>query len=120
VGTEAANGTLNLWPAYAQVDFDVTDGLHLEAAVRGTIAMLWERGGSATAIAQQEWDEVFTAGIISALKNTGPRGHQGPSSNSGVSQKSELTSSGRSVRGWSDPESLPIGSMLPRRTIADT
>ena len=40
VGTEAANGVLGLWPAYAQVVFDVSDTLHIEVAVRGTIAML--------------------------------------------------------------------------------
>ena len=81
-GTEAANGVINIWPAYAQVTFDVSDNLHVEVAVRGTIANLWERGGSAASIAKVEWDEVFSAdGLISKVRETGPRGRQGPTSN---------------------------------------
>ena len=120
VGTEAANGVLNLWAAYAQEAFDVADGLHMEVAVRGTVAMLWERGGSSTAVAKVEWDEVFSAeGLIAKLRVTGARGRQGPNSNSGVTQKAEGTSTGRRLRGWSDPESHPVNALLPRRTPVD-
>ena len=65
--------------------------------------------------------EVFgDGGIITKLKRTSARARQGPNSNSGVQQKSELTSSGQKVRGWSDPDSLPGGrGYLPRRTIAE-
>lgn len=120
VGTEAANGVLNLWPRFAQVAFDVTDGAHIEVAVRGTIANLWERGGSSAAIAKVEWDEVFSdTGLIGRLRRTGARGRQGPSSNSGVTQSSELTSTGKRTLPWSDRKALPPGSMLPRRMIED-
>ncbi len=119
-GEDAALGVINLWSIYAQEDYDAADSTHVEVAKRGTIAMLWERGGASSAIAKVEWDEVFSAdGLIAKVRRTGARGRQGPSSNSGVSQKSELTSTGRRIRPWSDPASLPIHSVLPRRTIAE-
>ena len=118
VGTEAASGVLGLWPAYAQEAFDVADTLHLEVAVRGTIAMLWERGGSSASIAKVEWDEVFSAeGLMGKLRRTGARGRQGPSTNSGVTQKAEAVN-GRRRRGWSDEASLPV-NYLPRDTLAE-
>lgn len=121
VGENAAQGVIDLWPIYAQEDYDAADAIHVEVGKRATIAMLWERGGSSTNIAKVEWDEVFSPeGLISKVKRTGPRGRQGPSSNSGVRQKSELTSDGQRVRGWSDPESMPTGrNFLPRRTVAE-
>lgn len=116
VGTEAANGTLNLWPAYAQVEFDVSDGLHLEVAVRGTIAMLQERGGTSTDVAKIEWEEVFANdGLMGKVKRTGPRGRQGPSSNSGVTTPAE-TSNGRAVIGWSHRNNFPW--MTPSRRLS--
>jgi hypothetical protein len=121
VGTEAANGVLNLWPAYAQVAFDINDGTHTEAAVLGTIATLWRRGGSSTTIEQVKWDEVFGPdGIIAKIRRTNPRAHGVPSSNSGVSQKAEQTSAGGRYRGWSDRESLPAHYMPRRTTVSDT
>ena len=117
VGTSAAQAVINLWPVYAETEYDETKDLHVEVAEMGVIAVLWRRGGSATTIEQVKWDEVFSPeGLINKIRRTGPRGHEGPSSNSGVTQKSELTSSGRRVRGWSDRESLPP-SFLPRRTV---
>lgn len=118
-GTDAALGVINFWPAFAQVAFDVTDGLHLEVAKQGTIALLWRRGGSSTSIAKVEWDEVFSPeGLISMVRKTDARSHRGPSTNSGVTQKSETTQSGQRVRGWSDRDALPVNYM-PRRTIAE-
>lgn len=117
-GEDAATAVLALWNAYAQVSYDGTNALHLEAAKQGVIAMLWRRGGSATTIQQVTWDEVFGAdGIISRVRRTGPRGHRVASSNSGVSQSTE-TVNGQNVRGWSDRASLPDG-ILPNRQIAE-
>jgi len=119
-GQDAAQAVIDLWPAYAQIAFDATDALHLEVAKRGTIAMLWERGGSSSAIAKVEWDEVFgAAGLVARVRETGPRGRRGPNSNSGVQQKSELTSNGQRVRGWSDTESLPVSYLPSRRTAQE-
>ena len=68
VGEDAALGVLNLWPAYAQEEYDASDSLHVEVGKRATIAMLWERGGSSATIAKVEWDEVFSAdGLISKV-----------------------------------------------------
>ena len=117
VGEDAALGVINLWPIYAQVVYDSTNDLHVEIGKRAAIAMLWERGGSASVAAKQEGDEVFTDSVLNMLKRTGARGRQGPNSNSGVQQKSELTSSGGKVRGWSDRECLP-GNYLPIRRTA--
>ena len=78
VGEDAALGIINLWPIYAQADYDSTSDLHKEIGKRATIAMLWERGGTAAAAAKQEWDEVFTEGVIDKLNRIGARGRQGP------------------------------------------
>jgi len=119
-GQNAAQGVIDLWPAYAQVAFDVDDALHLEVAKRATIAMLWERGGSSSEIAKVEWDEVFSPdGLLARIKRTGARGRQGPSSNSGVQQKAEQTASGGKYRGWSDRESLPVSYLPNRKTAAE-
>jgi len=119
-GESAAQAVITLFPSHAQVVYDSSDALHVEIAKRGTIAMLWERGGSAASIAQIEWDKVFADdGLVGKLKRTGPRGRQGPSTNSGVTQSVE-TVGGRNVQGWSDPGSLPGGrNYLPSRTLAE-
>jgi len=121
-GIDAALGVLNLWPGYAQVDYDGTDGLHLETAKQGVIAMLWRRGGSSTKIEQVKWDTVFSAeGTIARVRRTGPRAHKGPQSNSNIRQASGLTSTGKRKRAWADVESLPRGGqgIMPKDTLAD-
>ena len=105
-GTAAALSVLQLWPAYAQVDYDGTDALHKEVAAFGTIAMLWRRGGAATTIEQVKWDEVFgDGGLIEKVRRTDPRSHRGPSTNSGTITSTE---SGTKY-GWSDRRSMPVG-----------
>ena len=120
VGDQTALDVINLWPAYAQVAYDSTSGLHVEVGKHACIAMLWRRGGSSSTIAEVAWDEVFSSdGMIARVKFTGPRGRRGPSSNSGVTQKAE-TINGRRVRGWSDRESFPVGYLPTRRTADGT
>jgi len=120
-GESAAQEVIDLFPLYGQVDYDASSSQHVAVGRRATIAVLYERGGTASSIAEVEWNEVFgDDGLLTKLKRTSARGRQGPSSNSGVQQKSELTSNGRKVRGWSDPASLPGGRRyMPRRTIAE-
>jgi len=116
VGENAAQGVLNLWPAYAQVAYDGTDGLHVEVAKRGVIAMLQSRGGVSVEIAKIEWDEVFgDNGTISKVRKTGPRGHQGPATNSGVQTVAEDRHG--PVMGWGDRAALPNG-ILPNTRSA--
>ena len=117
-GENAAQGVIDLWPAYAQEVYDEDNALHVEVGKRATIAMLWQRGGSSTSIAKVEWDEVFSSdGLISKVRNTGARGRQGPSTNSGVLTSPE-TVSGRQVMGWSDRGAVPHG-LLPNQRIAN-
>jgi hypothetical protein len=120
-GTSAAQEVLDLFPIYAQQEADLTDGATLAVCRRGVIAVLYERGGTASTIAAVEYGEVFgDEGLVSKLKRTSARARSNPQSNSGVKTKSELSSTGRGVRGWSDPESLPGGrSYMPRRTLVD-
>lgn len=120
-GESAAQEVIDLWPIYAQETFDATDSTHLAVGRRATIAVLWQRGGTATQIAKVEWDEVFgDDGMISKVKRTGPRARAGPTTNSGIQQSSERTTSGERVRGWSDPAALPDGrGFLPGRVIAE-
>lgn len=118
VGENAAQGVIDLWPAYAQVAYTASNALHVEVAKRGVIAMLWSRGGAAATIAKVEWDEVFSPdGLIAKVRQTGPRGHAAPASNSGVAQRSEAVN-GRHVHGWSDRDSLPA-NYLPARRVAE-
>lgn len=109
VGVAAALSAIRLWPAYAQVDFDVADGLHLEVAAKAVIAVLWERGGTSSSIEQVKWEAVFgDGGLIEKVKRTNPRSRPGPSSNSGT-----ITSVESGTRyGWADKASLPPG-ILP-------
>ena len=118
VGQTASQAVINLWPIYAQEAYDGTDSTHVEIAEMGVIAMLWRRGGSSSTIEQVKWDEVFgDGGLIEKSRRTGPRGRQGPNSNSGVSQKAEAQG-GRTINGWSDRASYPP-EFLPRRTLAN-
>lgn len=118
VGEDAAQTVINLWPIYAEEDYDATDATHVEVAKMGVIAVLWRRGGTSADIERVKWDEVFSPeGLIARVRRTGARGRTAPQTNSGVSQKSELQN-GRAVRGWSDDESLPEG-ILPRKTVAE-
>ena len=119
VGEDAAQGVINLWPAYVQADYDSSDNLHVEVAKRGVIALLWQRGGSSTAAAKVEWDEVFTDSMVDKIKRTGPRGRQSPVSNSQVTQSSELRSDGTRPRPWADPASLPLGILPSSRSSVD-
>lgn len=121
VGTEAARQLIGIWPSYAEVTFAIANEAHLMVAIEGTVAILQRRGGTSSATAKRQWDDVFgEGGMLVRLKLTSPRGHLGPSSNSGVTQKAE-TVNGQRVRPWSDPVSLPGGGqfLLPRRVISD-
>jgi len=120
VGTAAAKQTIDLWPAYVQEAFDVSDALHMAVALRGTIAVLFERGGTSATIAKVEWKEVFdNNGLMGKVKRTGPRGRPAPTTNSGVSQKSELLANGQRARPWADWASLPHGIRPQRRSSVD-
>ena len=117
VGEAAAQAVINLWPVYAQIDYDPTNATHVEVAEMGVIAMLWRRGGSSSAIEKVKWDEVFSDdGMIAMVRKTGARGHPAPRSNSGVQQRPE-TINGRPVRGWSDWDSLPYNFAPMRRSV---
>lgn len=105
-GEDAAQEVIDLWPIYAQEDYDASDTAHVAVAKQGVIAVLWRRGGTATNVAQVKWDEVFSPeGLIARVKRTGARGRQGPSSNA----------TSDAYRGWSDRDSLPSG-ILPNRS----
>jgi len=115
VGQNAAQEIIDLWPYYTHATYDATDSGHVAVAKHGVIALLWRRGGTAAAIAEVKWSE--WEGMVARVKTTGARGHVGPSSNSGVTQASELAS-GQRVRGWSDRESLPPGFLPSRKTVS--
>ena len=116
-GEDAATAVLALWPSCAQVAYDGTDALHLEAAKQGVIAILQRRGGGSTSIARVKWDDVFAPGdgLIAKIRNTGPRGRQVMQTNSGVASQTE-TVDGRRVLGWSDRATMPRGIFPSRRT----
>ena len=119
-GVRAAQSVIDLWAMHAQVAYDGTDSHHVTVAVLGVIALLWRRGGSASAIEQVKWEEVFGSdGLLSKIRKTGPRARVGPITNSGVSTAPERLSDGSSVRGWSDRARLPPGYLPNRRSAED-
>ena len=120
-GESAAQEVIDLFPLYGQVVYVSTDSQHVAVGRRAVLAVLYQRGGTSSTIAEVEWKEVFgDDGLLTKLKRTSARARQGPKSNSGVSQKSELNSDGRRARGWSDPDSLPGGrGYMTRRTFVD-
>jgi hypothetical protein len=114
VGESAAQEVIDLFPLFAQEDYDPDNPSHVAVAVHGVIAVLWRRGGASSEIEQVKWDTVFgTDGMIARVRRTGPRGHVGPQTNSGVRMEPEARG-GRSIMGWSDRGNLPHG-VLPRR-----
>lgn len=101
-GQSAAAAVLGLWPTHAQIDYDETDDVHVEAAVMGVIAVLWRRGGSSAEAQQVKWDEVFgSSGVVTMVKRVKARGRVNPESDSTLTERR---------RSWSD--SLPSG-VLP-------
>ncbi len=114
-GTAAAQAVIDLWPIFAQAEYDPTDNADLQVAEMGVIAMLWRRGGASSVIEQVKWDEVFgSSGLLLKLRDTRARARIVPQSNSGVSQAPERDAGGHNVRGWSDRESLPVGVLSNR------
>lgn len=119
VGNAAAQSVINLWPAYAQVAYDLTSQLHVEVGMVGVIAILWRRGGVSSALEQVKWDEVFgDNGLIQKLRRTGPRGRSSPKISGALTASSQSTSDGQNIRPWSDKDSLPVG-FLPLNKTAD-
>lgn len=112
-GLAAATSVINLWPAYSQVEFDVANGIHLEVAAMGVIAVLWRRGGASSEIEQVKWDTVFgDNGLIEKVRRTSARGRTGPRSNSRTITSTTTTR----YYGWSDPASLPPGYLPSDRS----
>lgn len=117
VGNNAALAVIDLWPIYAQEEFDDENLTHIEVGKRALIAVLWSRGGTATSIAKVEWDEVFSAdGLIAKVRGTGARGRPAPETDSSVATSSDWID-GRQAYGWSDPRSMPHG-YFPRRVTS--
>jgi hypothetical protein len=115
-GTAAALATIEMWPIYAQTAYDETNPAHVQVGIRGTVAFLFERGGTSTEIAKIKWEDVFSdEGMLAKIKATGPRAHPAPRSNSQTAgPSSELLSDGSRPLGWSDSGNLP-GGILPSR-----
>ncbi len=118
-GEDAAQQVIDLWPAYVQNVYDENNALHVAVGKRATIAVLWERGGTAANIAKLEWDEVFTDTMLDRIKRTGPRGRQGPTSNSDVTQSTLAQVDGSRPLPWADPNSLPLGILPSNRGSSD-
>lgn len=117
-GEAAAQEVIDLWDIYAQAAYDEADAKHLAVARQAVVAMLWRRGGTASAIEQVKWEEVFgDDGLLSKIKRTGSRSRSSPTSNSGVKASSELDASGRQQRPWSDPGAVPRGMMPSTRPV---
>jgi hypothetical protein len=117
-GIDAAQAVIDLWPVYAQTDYDSTSAAHVQVAKIATLTMLAKRTGKTQSAATVEWDQVFGGdGMIARIKETGPRGHTGPVTNSRV-RTSRESINGQAVLGWSDRGALPYG-VLPSQMRAE-
>lgn len=104
-GEDAAQEVIDLWPSYAQTDYDATDSRHVAIGKHAVIAVLWRRGGTAAGIAQVRWDEVFSqSGMIASLRRTDARARSGPKTNANTTYSS-----------WSSRDALPHGILPSRR-----
>jgi hypothetical protein len=118
-GENAAQAVINLWPVYAQEDYDATNSTHVEVAKLGVIAVLNRRGGTSTSVEQITWEEVFGPdGAVHRLKRTRARGRAVPVIGGNTERSREGTSDGRPRKPWSDPRSLPSG-LTPDIQTAD-
>ena len=115
VGESAAQEVIDLWPVYAQVDYDAANTTHVRVGEQGVIAVLWRRTGAAAAAATVKWGEVFgNDGAISRIRNTDPRSRSAPSSNSNVVS---AVSGEQSERGWADRSALASGLLPSTRGV---
>lgn len=113
VGTSAAEHVIGLWPSCVESEFDIADVTHLANAIEGTVAVLYKRGGTSSAVAKEEWDAVFgDSGLMSKLRRTTVRGRRGPSTSG-----PDTSSSGGDLRPWSDNKSMPVGFLPARRGV---
>jgi len=118
-GENAAQAVIDLWPLYAQVDYDASNDLHVQVGVMAVIAVLHRRGGSSSTIDKVTWDEVFgDDGMMTKVRRTGPRARQRPVISGSTERSSEATAAGGNVRPWSDRDSRPAG-LSPDRNPAD-
>ena len=109
-GEAAAQAVIDLWPIYAQEDYDASSSLHVQVAVMGTIAMLHRRGGSSSEVDKVTWEEVFGPdGALMKLKRTGARARILPQISGNTQRSTEGTTSGTPQRPWSDSDSRPEG-----------
>lgn len=118
-GALVAQEFIDLFPQYAETDYDASDTTHVAIGRHGVVALLRKYRGSTSEVAQRDWDEVFgTDGMLVRLKLTNARAHGVPQSNSDTTRTAE-TSGGRNTKDWSDPDTLPGGSsFLPSRETA--
>ena len=116
VGTQAAADALAHWSSHAQTPFDAADPAHLAAAVEATIAQLWRRNAPSSEAASRTWSIVWgDSGLVSKLRDTGPRGAQAPLLGYAHDDRD---SQGRRPYDYGDRRALPHG-LLPRRRYRD-
>lgn len=109
-GQNAAQEVIDLWPIKAQVAYDASDATHVAIGRRWCIAVLWDRGGTASQAAQIKWDDVKP--LLEDLKNTDARSRQNPDGG-GPDMRG-----GQSYLSYSHPKNIP-GGIMPRRRRDD-
>lgn len=115
VGTAAAQQAIDYFPLYVEAAFLVDDSQHLAVAIRGTYAVLLERGGVSSAIAAKEFQEVWgEEGLAQRLRRISARGRRGPSTSG-----PDVSSGIGEVKPWSRRGSMPTGFMPQRRGAFD-
>lgn len=113
VGQAAAQQFIDLFPDYAEVEFDASNRKHLARAIPGTVAILYQRDGLRTEEAKRAFDHVFgESGTMNALKRTGARARVEPKTTA-----PDTLASGQERRAWSHEKSLPTGFMPTGRGV---
>lgn len=111
-GESAAQEVIDSFPMYVEVDYDQANVQHVAVGRRATIAVLWDRGGSTTEIAEVKWDQIYDdeKGMMAKLRRTSARARTEP-----LTSGPDLSSDGSELLPYSDERSMPPGFLPARR-----
>lgn len=93
---QAITSAQSLFKTHVQAEYDETNGQHVEVICQLVVCLLQRWGGATGGTARIRWDDWVEQ--ARALSRVGPRGHEGPVSNSTLTPSRPRADSGGVVR----------------------